>query len=64
MVGGSWFTEVFVESIGSLRVLKYFFTYSIFAMLVLPLVALLLLFLCRCHKTKQLPDYYINDKGA
>ena len=53
-----------MESINSLRILKYFFTYSVFAMLGLPLVALLLLFLCRCHKVQQLPDYYLNDKDA
>ena len=56
-------TEVFVESIGSLRILRYFFQYSVFGMVLLPFVALLILFLCRCHKTKELPDYYY-DKGA
>lgn len=56
-------TEVFVESIGSLRILRYFFQYSVFGMVLLPFVALLILFLCHCHKTKELPDYYY-DKGA
>jgi len=53
--------QVFVEAIGSLRVLRYFFQYSVFGMILLPFVALIILYCCKCHNVQQYPDYYYNE---
>jgi len=56
--------QVFVESIGSLRILRYFFTYSVFAMVLLPFVAIFILFICKCHHIENYPAYYYeNDEN-
>jgi len=56
--------QVFVESIGSLRILRYFFTYSVYGMVLLPLVALFVLCICKCHRIKQYPAYYYESEKA
>jgi len=56
--------QVFVESIGSLRILRYFFQYSVFGMLLLPFVALIILYACQCHNVQQYPDYYYEKAEA
>jgi len=56
--------QVFVESIGSLRILRYFFQYSVFGMLLLPFVAIFILYFCKCHNVKKYPDYYYEKAEA
>jgi len=56
--------QVFVESIGSLRILKYFFQYSVFGMLLLPFVSIFILYGCKCHNVQKYPDYYYEKADA
>jgi len=56
--------QVFVEAIGSLRILRYFFQYSVFGMLGLPFVAIFILYACKCHNVQQYPDYYYEKVEA
>jgi len=56
--------QVFVEAIGSLRVLRYFFQYSVFGMIVLPFVSIFILYGCQCHNVQQYPDYYYEKSAA
>jgi len=56
--------QVFVEAIGSLRVLRYFFTYSVFAMIGLPFVSIIILYACQCHHVQQYPEYYYEKAEA
>jgi len=55
--------QVFCEAIGSLRILRYFFSYSIFAMVGLPLIALFILYGCKCHRIQKYPAYYYENQA-
>jgi len=56
--------QVFCEAIGSLRILRYFFSYSVFAMVGLPFIAIFILYGCRCHEIQQYPAYYYESDKA
>jgi len=56
--------QVFVEAIGSLRILRYFFSYSVFGMIGLPFIALFILYGCKCHHIQQYPAYYYENENA
>jgi len=56
--------QVFVEAIGSLRILRYFFSYSVFAMVGLPFIAIFILYGCKCHRIQQYPSYYYEGEKA
>jgi len=55
--------QIFVEAIGSLRVLKYFFQYSVFGMILFPFVSIVILYCCKCHNVQQYPDYYYEKQA-
>jgi len=56
--------QVFVEAIGSLRILRYFFSYSVFGMVGLPFIAIFILYGCKCHNIEQYPAYYYESDNA
>jgi len=56
--------QVFVEAIGSLRILCYFFKYSVCAMVALPFIAIFILYGCQCHNVQQYPAYYYESEKA
>jgi len=56
--------RVFNMSLGNLRVLKYFFRYSVFGFIIIPLVTLILLFVCKVGMKIEEYNFGSMDKKS